>query len=348
MLDKVIILELKEDYAIAMKEGGEVIRIKRKPGMAVGDQVYVLPEDLYTEKSKVIPFQAATRSPAALRRIARMATAAAMVVLMIVALLPNLATKAYAVVSIDGQQRVQMEVDKDQSVLEVSSVDGSLPDAQLQQLKGRNLFELGPELTELLGNGPLLVAYAPYDGASDPETEQALRQMFGQTELVYLAGNAQDISSAAENSQSLGLYMLSLLMNEEHSDFLEDFYEDYFGLDDLDDEDDDLMEDDSDKQEDAFEDLTLNELMDLAKAHPEYMKNSDFREVLSDKIEERDEQMHMETGPDEADDIDYDDEVESDDDESSDDAFEEDSDEDQSDINDDSDDEDDSEDEDDS
>ncbi len=292
MPDKVIVLELKEDYAIAMKEGGGMIRIRRKPGMAVSDRIYVLPEDLCEKERKVLAFRTAVKNQGTMRKIARMATAAAMVVLMIVALLPSLATKAYAVVSIDAQQRVQLEVDQEQSVLKASSIDGSLADTQLKQLKGKNLFDLGPELMEMLGKGPFLVAYATYDGASDPQTEQEIRQMFQQKELVYLAGNAQDISSAEENAQSLGLYMLGLLMREEHSEFLEDFYEEYFGVDDFDDDDDENAENDFDEED--FEHLPLHEMMDLAQKNPEYMKNKQFREALTEKIEERDEDLNQE------------------------------------------------------
>lgn len=293
MLDKVIILELKEEYAIAMKEGGGMIRIQRKPGMSVGDRIYVLAEDLWEEKRKVVPFRAAIKNQTAVRRIARMATAAAMAVLILVALMPGLATKAYAVVSIDAGQRVQLEVDQEQSVLKASSIDGSLPDTQLKKFKGKKLFDLGPELIEMLGKGPFLVAYATYDGASDPQIEQEIRQMFQQKEIVYLSGNSQDISSAEENAQSLGLYMLGLLMGEENSDFLEDFYEQYFGMDDFEDDEEEDSENESDGAE--YEHLHLHEMIALVRQNPEYLKSRQFRHALSEKIEDLDEGLDRES-----------------------------------------------------
>lgn len=47
MYHKVIILEIKGGYALAMTEDGEIIRIKKKAGMKVGAAVYVLEEDRY-------------------------------------------------------------------------------------------------------------------------------------------------------------------------------------------------------------------------------------------------------------------------------------------------------------
>ncbi|EJX01263.1 hypothetical protein EVA_10632, partial [gut metagenome] len=57
MIEKVLILELKEAYALAMEEGGSVVRIKRKSGLSVGDEIYILPEDLYeqTENAILVP-----------------------------------------------------------------------------------------------------------------------------------------------------------------------------------------------------------------------------------------------------------------------------------------------------
>lgn len=41
MIKKVIVLELKDDYALAMEEGGSIIRIKKKDGLSVGDKIWL-------------------------------------------------------------------------------------------------------------------------------------------------------------------------------------------------------------------------------------------------------------------------------------------------------------------
>ncbi len=291
MLEKGIVLELKPEYALAMKQGGGVIRIKRKPGMVEGDQIYILPEDLYEKRRNLTVLRTGAFKPPAVRKIARMTAAAAMAILVILALIPGLSTTAYAVVSLDGQQHIQLQVDEDQSILGASSPDESLPEIELRKFRGKNLLDLGPELTELLGSGPILVAYAAYDGSPDLQTEQQIRQMFRQSKVLYLIGTAEDISGAAENSQSLGLYMLELLMGEDHTADLDDFYEDYFGLDDDDDGEDEIDHDDSDDALDAYAQMPLQEMIDLARTHPELMNNEEFVEALEEKQEDQDEEI---------------------------------------------------------
>lgn len=59
MYNKTIVLELKNNYAIVIDEGGDVHRIKRKPDMKVGEQIFYTEEDFYegsTDKIRKFPF----------------------------------------------------------------------------------------------------------------------------------------------------------------------------------------------------------------------------------------------------------------------------------------------------
>lgn len=52
---KVLVMEIKENYCLVMTQDGEILRIKRKKDMKVGDQIFILQEDLYQGESEEQP-----------------------------------------------------------------------------------------------------------------------------------------------------------------------------------------------------------------------------------------------------------------------------------------------------
>ena len=46
MYHKVIVMEIKETYALVMAEDGQILRVVYKDGMKVGDCIYILEEDI--------------------------------------------------------------------------------------------------------------------------------------------------------------------------------------------------------------------------------------------------------------------------------------------------------------
>ena len=55
MYHKVMVMEVKEHYALAMGEDGQIVRIRYKAGMQIGDCIYILEEDLYQEEKTEYP-----------------------------------------------------------------------------------------------------------------------------------------------------------------------------------------------------------------------------------------------------------------------------------------------------
>ncbi len=49
--EKVIVVELKSEWDLAMRPGGEIIRIRKKQGLHTGDVIYILPEDIISQKN---------------------------------------------------------------------------------------------------------------------------------------------------------------------------------------------------------------------------------------------------------------------------------------------------------
>ncbi len=285
MPEKVIILELKEEYALAMEEGGRVIRIRRKKDLKPGDEVYVLPEDYWEEpaKSKVIPFTGGEHSG---RWIRRMVATAAMLALVLMLVLPALPTRAYAVVSFDAQRGLQMNVDKNYKILDAVSCDGSISSEQLGQMKGKNLMDLGTDIPRLVGKGPILIAYAPCDAQDDQQAETQIRNLFAGQELVYFSGSSEDISRADASAVSLGKYILGVVVDQEHMQWLGELFDDYY-------DDDDMLDDESDEDEKLWEvygHMDADALIQVLKENPSYISSEAFRELLADKLEEKHEQ----------------------------------------------------------
>ncbi len=284
MVEKVVLLELNDNYALAMKEGGEVIRIRRKGTMDIGDEIYILPEDLYQEEGQtggIYAVGAADKREKRTNHWRRLTAIAAMLALVLALVAPQLSMDAYAVVSIDAQQSVQLTVDESNTVLDAASPNGTIPESVLRQLRGKSLTELTPELRELLGGGPFLIAYAPEKDTVNEQAEAEIRGLFANETSVYFSCNRQDVQSAQAQSQTLPRYMLSLLINEESMDLLEDYY-------DRQDTPDTPDEDDAER---TYAQMTLTAMLDALKQNPSLMQSEAFREVLFDKLEEEQDRM---------------------------------------------------------
>lgn len=281
MYKKVIVLELKQEYALAMEEGGAVLRIRRKKAMQVGDQLYVLPEDLYTakENGKILPFvsrkQDETHGMGWPRRLAAMA---AVLALIITVMLPKLTTPARAaVVSFDARGEVQVELDANNKVLCATSVDGSIHQDDLNELRGKALSDLGENLQALLGNGPVVMAYAPVTDGAAVDLEELLRQLFANQAAICLSGSEADVNDAEEQSVSLGRYLMGLRLTEDQLERMEDLLDTW--------EDQDLPEDQDDLVEDALEELDLSGLLALSEQDPSWLSHPDFQEALCEELE---------------------------------------------------------------
>lgn len=132
MLRKALILEIRSKYALALNDRQEFVRLAKKPGMVVSREVWYTPEDLYT-KPQGIPVPV------------RLAAVAAAVLLVLVSglLIPggDPAAAVAAVVSVDMEPSVQLELDRELNVIgvRVLSDGGKLPEKET--LRGISLQE---------------------------------------------------------------------------------------------------------------------------------------------------------------------------------------------------------------
>ncbi len=260
MSDKVIVIEVKENYAIAMKEGGELVRIKKKGNVAVGDKVYILPDDLYKEEK----VSGVTVAPIANKKVKmnknifrRVASIVAVFILCFSFLmLPQFAKPAYAMASFDGEKSVQMELDKNNKILKVESLNNTVPKNELKKYKGKNINELDSEFNNLLGSGTILIGYAPEKEDWDKdEFVKKVNELFGTENVIYLLGNIDDIDASDDNDITIGRYIAGKM----------------YLNDDL---------------EDALEELEYKELVEMLKEDPTWMEVPEFRDEIEDRRED--------------------------------------------------------------
>ena len=183
MYHKVIILEIKGGYALAMTEDGEIIRIKKKAGMKVGAAVYVLEEDKY-KKARTLHWQKAA------------AIAAAILLCITSLLLPQFSQQVYAMVELEGAKSVSVKVDKNYKIRDAYSYDDTVSLKALKDLEGKNLREL-KEFAEQLraSDGSLNVVYALYkeDKKVSEEFAKVLQEIFGSESVTYMEGEIEEI-----------------------------------------------------------------------------------------------------------------------------------------------------------
>ncbi len=263
MNDKVIVMEIKENYVLAMKEGGEIVRIKKKPNLSVGDKIYILPEDLYKEEktSGVIPFPLVNNNSKkhkinqnTMRRVASMV--AVFILCFSFLMLPQFTRTAYAMASFDGENSVQMELDRNNRILDIESVDESVSKDDLKKYKGKNINQLDSEFNKLLGNGTVLIGYAPEkDNWNKEDFIKYVNGLFGDENIVFLIGNTDDIDASDKNDITIGRYIAGKM---------------YL----------------SDELEDALEELEYKELVKMLRDDPTWMDVPEFKEVIEDRTED--------------------------------------------------------------
>jgi len=127
MLRKALILEIHPNHALALNDRQEFVRLVKKPGMEASREVWYTPEDLY-RKPRFIPVPL------------RLAAVAAVVLLALASglLLPggDPAAAVAAVVSVDMEPSVQLELDRELKVIgvRVLSAGTELPEEDLRDL----------------------------------------------------------------------------------------------------------------------------------------------------------------------------------------------------------------------
>lgn len=220
MMNKGMIMEIKKNYAIALNEEGIMEKIVSKQNMEVGQKIFYFDDDIVkitTEKShRYNSFFKSIGSIAAL-------------FLLVFTFFQTIKYEdAYAIVSLDINPSIQIEVDSKQMILDVEGVNTDGKNIDFTDIKDVSLNEGIQKIKEKLieknyldTNKEVLVGFAFVKNEDNSNYEEniqdAIKSTF-ETEKVtvtYVKGDKKAVEEAKTKGISLGRYEASLLADEE-------------------------------------------------------------------------------------------------------------------------------------
>ena len=268
MYHKVIVMEIKETYALVMAEDGQILRIVYKDGMKVGDRIYILEEDILKKDSfkeenhaSIIPFAERKKSgnqhKTLWKKMVAVAAACALFVTSFAVLSKQ--EKAYAMVSVDGEKAVEVVLNQKNRVKEADSKNDSLTREEKKKIKGEKVETIKNYFSQdLLDKETIIVGYAFLEDESEEERaalQRRLEKTFGTEHLLYLAGDKEDVENAKKAGKSLGIYLAEQILAGES------FHK-------------------------VVNETTEEEILELLEKNPSFMEEPILKESIQEKLSE--------------------------------------------------------------
>lgn len=202
--NKVIIMEVKDDYAIAMTSDFEFIKIKKKKSMTEGQKIYIVDEDICQGEEKT-----SLSNKNKLLKI--LGLIAILLGILLLAFLFNPFKKdTYATASFDGDASIELSLDENKKITKAISRDDSIPSGELENLKGKS-FEYGiDEIDDYLENDNYILAscYVP-SGENDNYIDDIRTTIDKElSDVIFINANKDDIKQAQKENKTLGQYKL--------------------------------------------------------------------------------------------------------------------------------------------
>lgn len=266
MYHKVIVMEIKETYALVMAEDGQILRIVYKDGMKVGDRIYILEEDILKKDSfkeenhaSIIPFAERKKSgnqhKTLWKKMVAVAAACALFVTSFAVL--SKPEKAYAMVSVDGEKAVEVVLNQKNRVKEADSKNDSLTREEKKKIKGEKVETIKNYFSQdLSGKETIIVGYAFLKDESEEERaalQRRLEKTFGTEHLLYLAGDKEDVENAKKAGKSLGIYLAEQILAGE------DFNK-------------------------VVNEVTEEEILELLEKNPSFIENPALKKSIQEKL----------------------------------------------------------------
>lgn len=274
---KGIVMELKEDYAIVIKEDGAMVRISRKDELIVGNSIFFFEEDIYNKKSsgKVIPFR---------KYMIPFAAVAALFVILINPVMTRLSpvpANTYAVVTFDINPSIEFELDENGIITMIKGLNDDGSKLNLDGIVGKTFKDGTVILKNVLGennylanNNSVLVGFSFLENDDinyEDDILNTIKEIFKGTNVAFLKGQKVDLENAKSQGMSLGKYQALAKLNDENF-------------------------------ENAIENLSTQEILDLLKnTDGSIFLNTEQIEELQDEIEDRFEDLKEDDEEDEED-----------------------------------------------
>lgn len=202
--NKVIIMEVKDDYAIAMTSDFEFIKIKKKKSMTEGQKIYIVDEDICQGEEKT-----SLSNKNKLLKI--LGVIAILLGILLLAFLFNPFKKdTYATASFDGDASIEFSLDENKKITKAISRDDSIPSGELENLKGKS-FEYGiDEIDDYLENDNYILSSCYVPSGEDDNYIDDIRTAIDKelSDVIFINANKDDIKQAEKENKTLGQYKL--------------------------------------------------------------------------------------------------------------------------------------------
>lgn len=257
---KGIVIDIKDSYSIVIKDDNEIVRVKNKEDMNIGDVVIFLEEDVYEEKeSKKIKS----------KTIISLLSIAVVLAIFVIPIIQGGLIKSYALVSLDVNPSIQFELDKNKKIVNVYGINEDAKKLKLNELKGLTLDEgitqLKINLKESkynLENNSAIVGFTFLTNKKDNSYENEIKDIMGKelkgVKIAYLKGTKEGSKVAKEKGISLGRYEAELSMNE-------------------------------DVMEEQIENMSVEEILNMLSGKKNIYLNEEMKEELQDELEDKTE-----------------------------------------------------------
>ena len=273
---KGIVMEVKEDYSLVMKEDSQIVRVKNKEGMKKGDINIFLEEDLYEEKI--------SNNKNKNKIIVSILSIAAVLAIVVLPMMQNNKINSYALVSLDINPSINFELDDDMNIVSIRGINKDGKNLNLESLNGLTLDEGLKKLKLYLENekynlskDSIIVGFTfltdKEDNAYENDVKSIIGTEFKDSKTAFFKGTKENSEVAKQKGMSLGRYEAKLSMDE------------------------DIMEE-------QIENMSVEEILDLLKNKKNIYLNEEQVEELQDELEDRLEDSYED---DDDDDDDYDD-----------------------------------------
>lgn len=266
MYHKVIVMEIKETYALVMAEDGQILRVVYKDGMKVGDCIYILEEDILKKDSfkeenhaSIIPFAERKKTGNQYKTLWKkmVAVAAAFALFVTSFAVLSKPEKAYAMVSVDGEKAVEVVLNQKNRVKEADSKNDSLTREEKKKIKGEKVETIKNYFSQDLSDKEtIIVGYAFLEDESEEERaalQRRLEKTFGTEHLLYLAGDKEDVENAKKAGKSLGIYLAEQILTGE------DFNK-------------------------VVNEVTEEEILELLEKNPSFIENPALKKSIQEKL----------------------------------------------------------------
>lgn len=224
-MNKGIVMEVKSDYAIIMNDSGFMEKVTKKKNMNLGEKIFYFDEDIVKANNVVY-----------LKRHSFMKAITSIAALFFIAFIffyqISYKEEAYAVVSLDVNPSIQIEVDSDKNIIKVEGMNDDGKKLDYKGIEGLNIEQgiekIKEQLVEknyLQKNKDVLVAFALVGNNDDENYEEtikgAIKSSFKSETVTFVKGKQEDIAEAKTKGISLGRYEASQIAGEDKKDSLD-------------------------------------------------------------------------------------------------------------------------------